>query len=96
MPATTQRIRAELNQLPAGQPVGYADFVHEPAEFGAVAAALSRLSKRGELKRLAKGVYYQPMTEHLGTMLPMQAVVVAGLRSCFRPASPLPYRSSRL
>jgi hypothetical protein len=58
MPATTRRSRAKLDQLPACQPVGYADFVHEPAEFGAVAAALSRLGKRGELKHLAKGVYY--------------------------------------
>ena len=96
MPATTRRSRAKLDQLPAGQPVGYADFVHEPAEFGAVAAALSRLSKRGELKRLAKGVYYQPMTGHLGLVPPMEAVVVAGCRSHFRPASPLPYRPSRL
>jgi hypothetical protein len=55
MPNTAQRIRAKLDQLPPGQPVGYADFVREPSEFGAVAAALSRLSKSGELTRLAKG-----------------------------------------
>jgi hypothetical protein len=55
MSNTAQRIRAKLDQLPPGQPVGYADFVREPSEFGAVAAALSRLSKSGELTRLAKG-----------------------------------------
>ena len=81
MPATARRIRAKLDQLPASRPVGYADFVHEPAEFGAVAAALSRLSKRGELKRLANSVYYRPMTEHFGPVPLMEAVVVAGCRS---------------
>lgn len=79
MPATTRRIRAKLDQLPASQPVGYTDFMHEPAEFGAVAAALSRLSKRGELKRLVKGVYYRPMTGHFGSVPPMEAVVVAAV-----------------
>jgi len=96
MPATTRRIRAKPDQLPAGHPVVYADFVHEPAEFEVVSAALSRPSKREELKRLAKGVYYQPMTGHFGPVLPMETVVVAGRRSYFRPVTPLPYWPSRL
>jgi hypothetical protein len=58
----TRRIRAKLVLLPVGQPVGYADFVREPADFGVVTTVLSRLSKRGELKRLAKGFYYWPVT----------------------------------
>jgi hypothetical protein len=90
MPATTRRIRAKLDQLLTSQPVGYADFVHEPAEFGAVAAALSRLSKRGELKRVAKGVYYRPMTGYFGLVLPMEAVVVAAVGAVFGRLAPYP------
>lgn len=89
MSATTQRIRAKLAQLPAGQPVGYADFVREPAEFGAVAAALSRLSKRGELTRLAKGYYYRPVTGRFGPVPPTEAAVVAAVGAA--PGQPAPY-----
>ncbi|MDQ2770449.1 MAG: DUF6088 family protein, partial [Bacteroidota bacterium] len=89
MSATTQRIRAKLDQLPAGQPVGYADFVRAPAEFGAVAAALSRLSKRGELKRLAKGRYYRPVTGRFGPVPPSEAAVVAAVGAA--PGQPAAY-----
>lgn len=77
--STTQRIRAKLDQLPPGQPVGYADFVRAPAEFGAVAAALSRLSKAGELTRLAKGCYYRPAHGRFGPVAPTQATIVAAV-----------------
>jgi hypothetical protein len=94
MPASTQRIRAKLNLSPAGQPVGYVDFVREPAEFGTVAAALSRLSKRGELKFLAKGLHYRPVTGRFG---PAPTCAGNGCDSSrLPPASPLPYRPSCL
>ena len=56
-----QRVKAQLDQLPPGALVGYADFVQEPTQFAAVAAALSRLSKAGEITRFAKGQYYRPI-----------------------------------
>lgn len=93
MAATTQRIRAQLDQLPASQPVGFADFVREPAEFGAVAAALSRLSKRGELKRLAKGYYYRPVTGRFGLVPPAESAVVAAVGAA--PGQPAPYPTGR-
>ena len=89
MSTTTQRIRAKLDQLPPGQPVGYADFVREPAEFGAVAAALSRLSKSGELTRLAKGRYYRPVSGRFGPLQPTQAAIVAAVGAA--PGQPLAY-----
>lgn len=79
MAATAQRIRATLNRLPPGQPVGYAGFVREPAEFGAVAAALSRLCKAGELVRLGKGRYYPPVPSRFGPLAPTQAAIAAAL-----------------
>ena len=87
--STTQRIRAKLDQLPPGEPVGYADFVREPAEFGAVAAALSRLSKSGELTRLAKGRYYRPARGRFGPLVPTQAAVVAAVGAA--PGQPPAY-----
>lgn len=69
--------------------MGYADFVREPAEFGAVAAALSRLSKRGELKRLAKGCYYRPMTGCFGPVPPSDAAVAAAVGAA--PGQPAAY-----
>lgn len=93
MPARARGIRAKLDRLPASR---LHRLCARARRVWVVAAALSRLSKRGELKRLAKGVYYRPMTGHFGPVLPMEAVVVAGRRSYFRPASPLPYRPSRL
>lgn len=89
MSATTRRVLAQLDQLPTGQPVGYADFVREPAELGAISAALSRLSKRGELKRLVKGFCYRPMAICFGLVLPMKAVVVAAVGAA--PGQPTPY-----
>ena len=89
MSTTTQRIRAKLDQLPPGQPVGYADFVRDPAEFGAVAAALSRLSKSGELTRLAKGRYYRPARGRFGPVTPTQAAVVAAVGAA--PGQPPAY-----
>ena len=89
MSTTTQRIRAKLDELPPGQPVGYADFVRDPAEFGAVAAALSRLSKSGELTRLAKGRYYRPARGRFGPVTPTQAAVVAAVGAA--PGQPPAY-----
>ena len=88
--STTQRIRAKLDQLPPGEPVGYADFVREPAEFGAVAAALSRLSKSGELTRLAKGRYYRPARGRFGPLVPTQAAVVAAVGAAPGPPPAYP------
>ncbi|MGI4743307.1 MAG: hypothetical protein ACRYG7_49785 [Janthinobacterium lividum] len=93
--SATQRIRAKLDLLLAGQPVGYADFVRE-AEFGTVAAALSRLSKRGELKCLAKGLHYWSVPGRFGPAPTCAGNGCDSRGSFLQPAIPLPYRPSRL
>jgi hypothetical protein len=74
-----QRIKAQLDQLPSGALVGYADFVQEPTQFAAVAAALSRLSKAGEITRFAKGQYYRPHSSRFGTIPPSDQAVLAAV-----------------
>lgn len=72
-----QRVKAQLDQLPPGALVSYADFVQEPSQFAAVAAALSRLSKSGEITRFAKGQYYRPHLSRFGMVPPSDQAVLA-------------------
>jgi hypothetical protein len=72
-----QRVKAQLDQLPPGALVRYADFVQDPSQFAAVAAALSRLSKSGEITRFAKGQYYRPHLSRFGMVPPSDQAVLA-------------------
>lgn len=74
-----QRVRAHLDQVPPGSLVSYADFIQEPSQFAAVAAALSRLSKAGEITRFAKGQYYRPHLSRFGTAPPSDQDVLAAV-----------------
>lgn len=72
-----QRVKAQLDRLSPGLLVSYADFVQEPSQFAAVAAALSRLSKAGEITRFAKGQYYRPHLSRFGIVPPSDQAVLA-------------------
>lgn len=74
-----QQVKAQVDQLPPGSLVGYADFVQDPTQFAAVAAALSRLSKAGEITRFAKGQYYRPIISRFGTIPPSDQAVLAAV-----------------
>lgn len=87
MSATARRIRAKLDQLSASRP---RRLCARARRVWAVAAALSRRSKRGELKRLANGIYYRPMTGHFGPVPPMEAVVVAAVGATSGRLAPYP------
>lgn len=50
-----QRVRQQVLAVEPGTLLTYADLVSEPSQFGAVAAALSRLSRKGLVVRYAKG-----------------------------------------
>ncbi|WP_019949227.1 hypothetical protein [Hymenobacter aerophilus] len=65
-----QRVRRQVEAFAPGELLTYADLVTEPTEFGAVAAALSRLSRQGLLVRFAKGQYYRPQTNRFGPLQP--------------------------
>lgn len=56
--------------------------------FGAVAQALSRLSRRGTIQRLSKGVYYRSRQTALGKSRPNPAAIqrLAGRRKTIFPA----------
>lgn len=74
-----QQVKARLGQFPPGALVGYADFVQAPTQFAAVAAALSRLSKAGEITRFAKGRYYRPLLTRFGAVPPSDQAVLAAV-----------------
>ncbi|MBD2717256.1 hypothetical protein J7E24_15820 [Hymenobacter sp. ISL-91] len=74
-----QRVRQQVLAYPPGELLTYADLVTEPAQFGAVAAALSRLSREGLLARYAKGQYYRPQTGRFGTLKPSEGAVMRTL-----------------
>jgi hypothetical protein len=56
--------------------------------FGAVAQALSRLTRRGAIQRLSKGVYYRPRQTAFGQSRPNPAAIrkLAGRRKTIFPA----------
>lgn len=63
-----QRVRQQVLAVEPGKLISYADLVTEPSQFGAVAAALSRLSREGLMVRYAKGQYYRPQTSRFGPL----------------------------
>jgi hypothetical protein len=63
----------------------HADFKDLPAS--AVAMALSRLAREGELQRVGKGVYYRPRPTAFGSSIPAaSAVAPQTLRTALHPA----------
>ncbi|MGI4734235.1 MAG: DUF6088 family protein [Janthinobacterium lividum] len=72
-----QRVKAQLAQSAPGSLFGYANFVQEPDQSAAVAAALSRLCKAGEIIRFAKGQYYRPHLSRFGLVPPSDQAVLA-------------------
>jgi Family of unknown function (DUF6088) len=76
-----QRIRQQVEASPPGELLTYASLVTEPAQFGAVAAALSRLSREGLLVRFAKGQYYRTQVSRFGALKPSEGAVLRALTS---------------
>ncbi|GAA4363832.1 DUF6088 family protein [Hymenobacter saemangeumensis] len=74
-----QRVRQQVQAFEPGELLTYADLSTDPATFGAVAAALSRLSREGVLKRYARGQYYRPKTSRFGALQPSEAAVLRTL-----------------
>ena len=74
-----QRVRQQVAAFPAGELLTYANLVTEPSQFGAVAAALSRLSREGLLVRFAKGQYYRPQTSRFGPLQPSEGAILRTL-----------------
>ena len=70
-------IRRRIEHGPPGRLSTFDDFRSFPPM--AVAAALSRLAKKGAIRRLSKGVYCRPKESRFGTILPEGPSVVAAV-----------------
>ncbi|MBD2769359.1 hypothetical protein IC235_15835 [Hymenobacter sp. BT664] len=71
-----QRVRQQVLAVEPGRLLTYADLVTEPSQFGAVAAALSRLSRDGLVVRYAKGQYYRPQSSRFGQLPPSEGAIL--------------------
>ena len=68
--STARTIRTCIRKLPKGKPFTSARFL-EHGSRGTVDRTLSRLAARGEIQRLARGVFVRPRTNRfVGTVLP--------------------------
>ena len=64
------QIRKKIKSIPQSEPFGYADLGIAPADFFTAAKALERLQKKGEIKKVAKGMFYKPESSTFGEMPP--------------------------
>ncbi len=80
--STAQAVLSGVRKLPKGMPFTSARFLKHGSH-GAVDRTLSRLVGRGEIQRLARGVFVRPRTNRfVGTVLPeVREVVEAIARS---------------
>ena len=93
-----QRVRQQVLASKPGELLTYANLVTEPAPFGAVAAALSRLRRECVVVRYAKGQYYRPQTTRFGPLQPSEGAAhrpprrrgirLRGRRGALQPTGP--------
>jgi hypothetical protein len=65
-----EQIRNKINRIPESQPFGYADLDIAPSDFFSAAKALERLQKKGEIKKVSKGLFYKPEISVFGILPP--------------------------
>lgn len=73
----TQRILETARSLSEGTPVGAKQLFHLGSR-AAVAQALARLTKRGELIRVARGAYVLPVESRFGVIAPALSKLIQG------------------
>jgi hypothetical protein len=64
------QIREKIKSIPESEPFGYADLGIEATDFFNAAKALERLQKKGEIKKISKGMFYKPEISIFGEMPP--------------------------
>jgi hypothetical protein len=64
------QIREKIKSIPESEPFGYADLGIEATDFFTAAKALERLQKKGEIKKISKGMFYKPEISIFGEMPP--------------------------
>jgi hypothetical protein len=65
-----EQIRNKIKVIPESQPFGYADLDIAPSDFFSAAKALERLQKKGEIKKVSKGLFYKPEISVFGILPP--------------------------
>ena len=77
--STAQTVLASIRKLPKGKPFTSARFLKHGSP-GAVYRTLSRLVDRGEIQRIARGVFVRPRTSRfVGTVVPEVHEVVEAI-----------------
>ena len=77
--STAQTVRANIRKLPKGKPFTSARFLKHGSR-SAVDRTLSRLVGRGEIQRVARGVFVRPRTSRfVGTVVPEVHEVVEAI-----------------
>ena len=72
-------VKQQVAQFEPGQVFGYGDMsVYQDAP-SAVVKAISRLLKRGEIKRLSKGQFYKPKKGIIGELKPSDSELLKTL-----------------
>lgn len=71
-----EQIREKIKKIPASEPFGYADLDIAPAEFFTAAKAIERLQKKGEIKKISKGMFYVPEISIFGPMPPKYDLIL--------------------
>ena len=61
-----EQIRNTIETIPQSTPFGYADLGIKQADFVTAAKALERLQKKGEIKKISKGLFYRPEISTFG------------------------------
>jgi Family of unknown function (DUF6088) len=76
---TQQRLLQRLHQLTPGQIVRFSDFEELGLSAPAVASALNRLTRTGQVQRVAKGRYRVAPTGRFGPVPPSEQQILASL-----------------
>lgn len=70
------QIYNRIDSIEPGKVIGYNYFNFPSDKFEALAAALTRFTKKGIIKRLSKGLYYKPKESEFGKLAPNEDQVI--------------------
>ncbi len=70
------QIRKKIKNIPESEPFGYADLDIALADFITAAKAIERLQKKGEIKKVSKGIFYRPEISVFGAMPPKYDLIL--------------------
>ena len=79
MKPVSSYIQDKVNLLSPGAIIRHADFLLPPDKQMALAKTLSRMSKKGQIERLGKGLYYKPKKTAFGSVRPSEREILAAI-----------------